>query len=575
MTDPGRAPAGVGRLRAWVREHLGVLLFAALLLVLLPMRDLWAPDEPDYAQCVREMRERGTWLLPYLNGQPYDEKPILFFWLMKACAVAGEWLTGGRGFTHHTAAWALRLPSVLAAILFAAGFHRWAKRFLGDAAGERAALILFTAPLWVWQSQAIQIDLLFSALLAWSWLSWLAGYLLLTGAAPAHRPGEDATWLRGAYLTLGLATLAKGPLGLVLSLALALAFLAWQRDWRVLGRLRLPAGVLILAAVVVPWYFAAWLKGGSGYFHGLVVHQNLERAVQAWDHAQPWWKYGQYLLGDLWPWIALLPALLAAGWRAGRGAGPGRRFFLLAILVPLALLSWAESKQGKYLLMAHPFLALVLAESPAWASGDAAPRARRWAGLLLAGALALPGLVLAGVALLPLPDARLLAETRPFAGVMVLGALLFLGGSLAVLRATLGGRLPFRACALTLGAVYLVGGGWAFARLDRLKSYRRWTEAVAPLIAGRQVYFWQTLRSGAMVYTDTLMPELRTVAELQDRLGPGDRLVSQRREWEQDLGGMTPELRARFEIELNVPVGASELLLLKRAPPPLRPPEAP
>ncbi len=61
---PGQA-AGL-----WVREHRALLLFTLLLLVLLPLRGYWSPDEPDFAQCVKEMRLRGEWLLPYLNGLP-------------------------------------------------------------------------------------------------------------------------------------------------------------------------------------------------------------------------------------------------------------------------------------------------------------------------------------------------------------------------------------------------------------------------------------------------------------------------------------------------------------------------
>jgi len=76
------APETGNRLLAWLGRNRVPLLFALALLLVLPMRDLWSPDEPDFAQCVREMRERGSWLLPYLNGEPYAEKPILFYWLM-------------------------------------------------------------------------------------------------------------------------------------------------------------------------------------------------------------------------------------------------------------------------------------------------------------------------------------------------------------------------------------------------------------------------------------------------------------------------------------------------------------
>jgi len=137
------APASQGNaLAGWIRTHRVPLLFALLLLLILPMRDLWSPDEPDFAQCVREMRDRGSWLLPYLNGQPYSEKPILFYWLMKLSAMGCERLTGGAGFNHGIAAWALRLPSVLAAMGFMFGFRAWVARFARRELADPAALIL-------------------------------------------------------------------------------------------------------------------------------------------------------------------------------------------------------------------------------------------------------------------------------------------------------------------------------------------------------------------------------------------------------------------------------------------------
>lgn len=37
---------------AWFRAHAPELILA-LLLAVLPLRDLWAPDDPDFAQCVQ------------------------------------------------------------------------------------------------------------------------------------------------------------------------------------------------------------------------------------------------------------------------------------------------------------------------------------------------------------------------------------------------------------------------------------------------------------------------------------------------------------------------------------------
>ncbi len=550
------------RLGSWLRVHAPELLFAVLLLAVLPMRDLWAPDEPDFAQCVKEMRLRGEWLLPYLNGVPYSEKPILYYWVMKVSSMLLDALTGGLGFTQGVAAWALRLPSVLAAVAFLSAFRRWAVRFLEPGLAVPAALILATTPLWFWQSQFIQIDLLFSAMLAWSWLSWLGGYLLLTDSkGNFERDKKDSSrWFLKAYIWLALAFLAKGPLAPVLSVLLLAGFLAWQRDFKVLRRTHLLAGLGITLLLVAPWYVAAGIKGGAHYAYELIILQNFERATRAWDHIQPWWKYGEYLLGDFFPWVLLLPALFLHLHRNRRLGDPAKRFLLLAFLVPFVFLSLPQSKQGKYLLMGYPFLALLLADL---FQQTEARRLRRL-GALLAGGLAVPAVALTALTL-GAGGAKLQAQVAPFLGPVRLMALGMLAGTVyAMVQVARGqGARLVPAVALSLGWLYLVGGTWGFRLLDPPKSYCRWTAAVQPLIAGRPVFYWQTIRSGVMVYTDHLMPELRTAKALE-ALGPEARVVAQGDEWRQDAWGMTPTLRSRFEVLLAVPTGGDEILLFKK-----------
>ena len=576
----------------WLRAHAPELLFAVLLLAVLPMRDLWAPDEPDFAQCVKEMRLRGDWLLPYLNGVPYSEKPILYYWVMKASSVLLDTLTGGLGFTQGVAAWTLRLPSVIAAVAFLSAFRRWALRFLEPGIAEPAALILATTPLWFWQSQFIQIDLLFSALLAWSWLCWLGGSLVLRHPntfgkdeliyhedtktrkktffhfvssflrGESFSQSDPRRWFLKAYFWLALAFLAKGPLALVLSLLLLAAFLTWQRDFAVLRRAGMGTGLGITLLIVAPWYVAAGLKGGAHYAYELIVFQNVERATRAWDHIHPWWKYGEYILGDFFPWVLLLP-VLALHLRRQRSLGdPAKRFLLLAFLVPFVFLSGVQSKQGKYLLMGYPFLALLLAGL----FRQAAP-SRAWRlGALLAGGLALLAASLTALAL-GAGGAKVQSQMEPFLGPVRLMALVAGCGMAFVLVQAVRGHLTrlVPGTALTLSLLYLVGGTWGFHLLNPSKSYRRWTAAVQPLILGRQVFYWQTIRSGVMVYTDHLMPELRS-AEALERMDPEARLVAQRDEWEQDAWGLTPALRGRFEVLLAVPTGGDEILLLRKRP---------
>ena len=553
--------------RLWLRDNRAPLLFALLILLMIPMRDLWSPDEPDFAQCVREMRARSSWLLPYLNGEPYSEKPILFYWLMKSSAILVETLTRGHGFCNGVAAYALRLPSALAAIAFTFGFRSWAKRFLQADLADLATLILASTPLWVWQAQAIQIDSLFASALAWSWLAWLGGYLLVRDHARPVRIGEERRWFLGAYLALAVAFLAKGPLALVLSVALLAAFLAWQRDFRVLKLTRVGTGLLLLLALNLPWYLAAGLRAGPAYAYQLLVHQNLDRALRAWDHLQPPWAYLQYLAQDCFPWSLLLPALALFLYKSGARRSPAARFLILSVLVPFGLLSLSMSKQGKYLLMAYPSLALLLAAmlQPVTVEGVGGTRIRRLGGLLALG-LGLPGAALLALTGLRLGGAGLQAQLQPYLGPLRLAGALFLLGSLSVAGRAWAreGRFLVRDTALTLGLVFLVIGTWGLHRLDRRKSFRPWSTQVEPLIAHRQVYFWQTIRSGVMVYTSHTMPELRSLAELEARMGPEDRLVAMAQDWNEDAGGMDAQTRWRFEVILKVPVGGDVALLLRK-----------
>src|ERR1700722_8074479 len=65
---------------------------------------LTGPDEPRYVWVARAMAETGDWVTPRLYGQPWFEKPILYYW----AAAIGSLL-------HLPAEWAARLPSACAA----------------------------------------------------------------------------------------------------------------------------------------------------------------------------------------------------------------------------------------------------------------------------------------------------------------------------------------------------------------------------------------------------------------------------------------------------------------------------
>jgi hypothetical protein len=200
---------------------------------------------------------------------------------------------------------------------------------------------------------------------------------------------------------------------------------------------------------------------------------------------------------------------------------------------------------------------------PLSVEGVSAARIRRLGGLLALGVGLLGGALL--FVALGGGGAELQAQAAPYRALAgTLGAIAALGGlSLAGRALSGGGQFLVSETALTLGLVYLVGGTWGFRKLDPQKNFFAWSKVIQPHLQGRKVVYWQTIRSGAMVYTDTLMPEVRSARELE-QLGPEDRLVTMRREWDQELGGLTPAIRDSFELLVSQPTGGGELLLLRR-----------
>ena len=80
---------------------------------------------------------------------------------------------------------------------------------------------------------------------------------------------------------------------------------------------------------------------------------------------------------------------------------------------------------------------------------------------------------------------------------------------------------------------------------------------------GHAVYFWDEIRSGAMLYTDLKMPEVRSDEGLL-ALKPGDRLVVIATRWEPGHLGLKPGTMASFQPLLKLDQGGDTWMLMER-----------
>ncbi len=357
-------------------------------------RDLWEPDEARYAYVSREMREDGHWLVPHRSGEYYAHKPPLIFWLNNAFAT----LNGGQINRVTT-----RLPTLIGTILSLWATGQIAALLFGGASGWLAPLLLAVSTLfWVVNGMG-QIDGLLCG------LEMLAFWLLLSTPSPR---GSGHLRIAAAYLSMGLAVLAKGPVGLLIPLGawIAFSFFADQRhrlrNWHLLW------GPLLALLPVALWlgtivYFKA---APEGYLDELLFKQNVGRAAGtfATGHAKPFWYFITYFIADFLPWTLLLPAALLA-----LKVDTTRRIEICGVLAwmlfVILFFSLSATKRNLYILMAYPAAAILLAAG--WGRITSLPdRFRKVSQWLLAGLFLLLGLGL----VLTAPIIRIVGIELPF-----------------------------------------------------------------------------------------------------------------------------------------------------------------
>ena len=308
---------------------------------------LIGPDEPRYAQVAREMLERHDWVTPTLWGQPWLEKPPLFYWgAMLAYKSTGE-VTG----------WAARLPSAALSTLMVFFIYVWARHFRRGMQLD-AALITAASVIIIVFGRGASTDMPLTAMFAIAMLSWWGWY-----------ESQSRAWLLAFYAFVALGTLAKGPVAAFLAGLIVVAFAALRRDWRpVLRTLWLP-GIVLYLAVVLPW-FVAVQRANPEFFRVFILEHNLQRYTSdLYRHKQPFWYYVPVALIGLLPWtIFAVTALVDAirDWRFSVSEPQGREdlraFLTLWFLLPIAFFSLSQSKLPGYVLPASPAGAILLAD---------------------------------------------------------------------------------------------------------------------------------------------------------------------------------------------------------------------
>ena len=365
---------------------IGICLF--LYFFNLGRTDLWAPDEPRYAQIAKEIVSRGDWILMHINGRVYGDKPPLFFWLMALSSYLWS------GFTSFST----RFPSALFGTLTVLLTFLFGKKLYSSWTGFISGLMLATSLHFAYLSTRVNIDATLTFFTTASLFCFFSWHRENQSEEIRHRRRRSIL-IYGFYVGMAFATLAKGPIGFILPLLVSLVYLLVQKDFQEMKRMKWISGIPLMLAIILAWYLPAVWAGGKTYVEQNLFRHTTQAYRTGWTHPQPFCYYLYSFPVAFFPWIFFLPSSMFYGWCRSMVAKRKEFLFLFAwFIVLFVFFSLSRSKRTLYLLPLFPAASLMVGKLWSDLIQQTMDRFKReWISFPLAG---FSGLVLvAGVAL--------------------------------------------------------------------------------------------------------------------------------------------------------------------------------
>jgi 4-amino-4-deoxy-L-arabinose transferase-like glycosyltransferase len=401
----------------------GCLFFAGL--GSLPLLE---PDEGRNAEVAWEMLASGDWITPHYNGLPYLDKPAVFF-----CLVASSFKLAG----FHE--WSARAPSALMGLCLLLLSWFLTRRMFGDSTAARAGVIIATAPLVMVFSRLVIFDMTLAFLITLAMVSfWFAE------TAEFRRPGLDILM----FLAMGLATITKGPVGLLLPLLSITTYQALRGKLRELKRLRWGLGCAVFLAAVLPWFISISIRYPDFPSYAL-LEESLARFSGGLVHRKGGLLYyfPVYLAG-FFPWSIFL---LWVGWNRHKRwkeirLERNRLFLLTWSVVTFVLFSLSQSQLPGYFLPAIVPLGILMAKAWDDVASQGSIRSPDWLTAGFASLLGV-GLIVAAssqLAIFSSAHSHLARKVYPALFAMLKPSILYTGLILAAL-AVMGRNIAARA----------------------------------------------------------------------------------------------------------------------------------
>ena len=293
-------------------------------------------DSGLYSAIVRQMVESGDWFNLKINGQPYDQKPHLFFWL----AGFGVQLLGNTNF-------AFKLFPFLYGLLGIYFTYRLGRQLFSEQAGRFAALVAGTSQIFFLYFFDMHTDLVLQT-----------GVTLALWQVAAYFQNKKPLFFVLAFVGIGLAMLSKGPVGAVLPFLAVLIYLIAEKKFSQLFHPKWLLGMLIVLVLISPSLLHLYKSFGVSGLKFYFIGNNIGRITG--EVAGSSSDYLFYIHTFLWAFLPWTPVVILAVIKMvkARLSGVIQKSFAIgligSVLILLLILSVAKGKAPNYFLITVP-----------------------------------------------------------------------------------------------------------------------------------------------------------------------------------------------------------------------------
>ena len=254
---------------------------------------LFDVDEPRYAETARNILENRDWITPWFDGKIRYDKPILFYWLI---AIAYK-IFGINEFAARF--WSATFATSLVLLIFFIG-----RKFLSLRTAILSSLVFSISSQIILLARASITDMTLTFFISTSLFLFYLGYT-----------GNDRSrkyFYLLFYACMALATLTKGPVGIVIPFLTIIFFTLINKTFfSTFSKMMLFQGFFVMAIIILPWNLAMFKIHREEFIWQFYIRHNINRfAGVVSGHDGSFFFYLPVILLGFFPWAIFLPSAI-------------------------------------------------------------------------------------------------------------------------------------------------------------------------------------------------------------------------------------------------------------------------